>query len=131
MELKRTVIFLGVIGLISLGSRLLLGAYLSRFSDEPATAKKICAENGRLLKIDGLSDKVTPMSRTACKGAADARNGKPEQETSVEYREGYLYGLKLKCFRNGQSFNEMDDCIDEWEVTASQYRSKHGMEGNH
>ncbi|MEL7143373.1 MAG: hypothetical protein AAGL08_14260 [Cyanobacteria bacterium J06573_11] len=130
MELKRTVIFLGVIGLISLGSQLLFGAYLSQFSDEPATAKKICAENERLLQVEGLNDGLKPMSQTACRGAADARNGKPEQKNSVEYREGYLYGLKLKCFRDGQSISEMDECVDEWEVTAATYRRTHGMEAN-
>lgn len=88
MELKRTIIFLGVIGLIGLGSQLLFGAYLSQFSDEPATAKQICAENERLLQIEGVSDNLEPMSLAACRGAADARNGKPEHETSSEYREG-------------------------------------------
>ena len=128
MELKRTVIFLGVIGLISLGQQLLFGAYLSQFSDEPATAKKICAENERRRGIEGWSDNVPLMSRTACRGTADARNGKPEKETSNEYLEGYLYGLKLKCFRDGQSVSEMDECVDEWEVTAETYRKTHAMQ---
>ena len=44
-----------------------------------------------------------------CRGAADARNDKPDQKTSVDYREGYLYGLKLKCFRDGQSVSEVDE----------------------
>ena len=74
------------------------------------------------MDIDGLSDDLKPMSRTACRGAADASNGKPEQDTSVEYREGYLYGLKLKCFPHGQSVSEMNDCVDAWEVTAEAYR---------
>ncbi|EDX82380.1 hypothetical protein S7335_826 [Synechococcus sp. PCC 7335] len=68
MELKRTIIFLRVIGLISLGSQMLFGAYLGQFSDNHATAKQICAENERLLQLEGLNDSLKPMSRTAVEG---------------------------------------------------------------
>ena len=68
------------------------------------------------------------MSRIECSGAADARNGKPEQATSIEYREGYLYGLKLTCFRDGQSYRDMNESVDEWEVTEKAYRGQHGMD---
>ncbi|MEO0646300.1 MAG: hypothetical protein AAFZ17_09145 [Cyanobacteria bacterium J06650_10] len=62
MELKRTVIFLGLIGLVGFGSQLLFGAYLSQFGAEPVTAKKICAENERLLQIEGQKDYLKPMA---------------------------------------------------------------------
>ena len=112
MELKRTAIFLGIVGLIGMGLSLLLGPVLSwSVADKPAPAKSICAENKRLSEADSTKDRVERMSRIECSGAADARNGKPEQATSIEYREGYLYGLKLTCFRDGQSYRDMNECL--------------------
>lgn len=129
MELKRTAIFLGIVALIGLGLSLLLGPVLSwSVAERPATAKRICAENKRLSEADSTKDRVKRMSQTECRGAADARNGKPEQATTVEYREGYLYGLKLKRFRDGQSYTDMNECVEEWEVTEKAYREKHGIE---
>ena len=129
MELKRTAVFLGVIGLMMLGARLLLWPLLSwSVAERPATARSICAESERLSESDITKDRIAPMSRTACRGAADARNDRPERETSLEYREGYLYGLRLKCFRAGQSVSEMDECVDTWKMMEKAYREKHDMD---
>lgn len=124
MELKRTAIFLGVVCLIWFGFRSVLNWVLT---EPPTTAKSICAENKRLLESELTKDRTEPMSRTACRGAADARNERSERETSVEYREGYLYGLRLKCFPAGQSLTEIDECVDEWEKMEKAYREKHNM----